>query len=71
MILTAETISQLSTLNTRVKLVDAKGNFLGYFSPIDPALLEPWISEEELQMIENSDQKRYTTAEVIAYLEKL
>jgi hypothetical protein len=54
-----------------VKLVDAKGNFLGYFSPIDPALLEPWISEEELQMIENSDQKRYTTAEVIAYLEKL
>ena len=28
------------------------------FHQFDPALLEPWLSEEELQRIENSNEKR-------------
>jgi hypothetical protein len=33
--------------------------------------LTPEVSEEELDRRERSNEKRYTTAEVLAYLEKL
>jgi hypothetical protein len=48
---------------------------LGRFVPlIDPSEWEPVspeASEEELDRREKANEKRYTTAEVLAYLEKL
>ena len=57
-----------------VELCDANGRILGrYFPELDPAEfdLEPQISEEELRRRAQSDEKTYTTAEVLEYLRKL
>jgi hypothetical protein len=58
-----------------VELCDESGKVLGRFIPkIDLSEWEPIspdISEEELRRREQSNEKRYTTAEVIAYLESL
>jgi hypothetical protein len=57
-----------------VELCDTSGRVLGLFVPhLDPSEydLEPQISEEELERRKSSNEKRYTTAEVLAYLEKL
>ncbi|MGE3809433.1 MAG: hypothetical protein AB7K24_32620 [Gemmataceae bacterium] len=58
-----------------VEFCDESGKVLGKFSPIiDPAELEfvlPELTEEELDERERHSTKRYTTAEVIAHLEKL
>ena len=57
-----------------VELCDADGRVLGrYFPQLDPAEydLEPQISEEERQRRLNSNEKRYTTAEVLEHLRKL
>jgi len=57
-----------------VELCDEAGRSLGRFIPrLDPALyegLEPDISDEEIERRKRED-RRYTTAEVLAYLEKL
>jgi hypothetical protein len=58
-----------------VELCDAAGRVMGrYFPHLDPAeydLEPPPISEEELQRRRASNQKTYTTAEVLEYLRKL
>jgi hypothetical protein len=66
---------QLHALTQVVELCDPSGRVLGQFVPaFDPSEWEvvgPEASEEELDRRERSNEKRYTTAEVLAYLEKL
>jgi hypothetical protein len=47
------------------------GRFIPALDPSQYEPLQPQISDEELQRRRNSNEKRYTTAEVLAYLEKL
>jgi hypothetical protein len=74
-ILDATVSSKLSALTSSVELCDPSGRVLGRFIPlIDLSQWEPVstpASEEELNRREQANQKRYTTAEVLAYLEKL
>jgi hypothetical protein len=65
---------KLRNINHSVELCDSAGNVLGRFIPkLDPKEwepLEPQISQEEIERRLKSNEKRYTTTEVIAYLEK-
>jgi hypothetical protein len=74
-ILDATTRERLATVTERGELCDDSGPVLGRFLPaFDPSRyegLEPQISKEELQRRKQSKGKTYTTAEVLAYLEKL
>lgn len=74
-ILDASVSSKLSDLTQLVELCDPSGRVLGEFVPrIDMSEWEPVspeASEEELDRREKSNERRYTTAEVIAFLEKL
>jgi len=58
-----------------VELCDPSGRVLGQFIPeVDPSEWEvvgPEPSEEELDRLEKSNEKRYTTEEVLAYLKSL
>ena len=58
-----------------VELCDVNGRVLGrYFPQLDPAeydLEPPPLSEEELERRRSSNEKTYTTAEVLEYLRKL
>jgi hypothetical protein len=73
--LDASVSKQLHTIGQSVELCDPDGRVIGRFVPlIDLSQWEPVspeISEEELDRRSKSNEKRYTTAEVIAYLEKL
>jgi hypothetical protein len=73
--LDANVSGQLHNLTHPVELCDPSGRILGEFVPrIDMSEWEPVspaASEEELDRREQSNEKRYTTAEVLAYLEKL
>lgn len=66
---------RLNDLTHSVELCDSSGRVLGRFVPrIDMSEWEPLspaASEEELDRREKAGEKRYTTAEVLAYLEKL
>ncbi|MGH7172103.1 MAG: hypothetical protein ACRELF_00830 [Gemmataceae bacterium] len=74
-ILDASVSSQLHALNRAVELCDPSGQVLGRFVPLidlsewEP--LSPDVSEEELDRRAKSREKRYTTEEVHAHLEKL
>lgn len=66
---------QLQAITEPVELCDDSGRVLGRFAPaVDLSQYEfvdlP-ISDEELQRLSRSQEKTYTTAEVLAYLEKL
>jgi len=67
--------SKLHELAEVAELCDPSGRVLGRFIPqVDMSEWEPIspdVSEEELDRRERSNEKRYTTAEVLAYLEKL
>jgi hypothetical protein len=67
--------TQLNGLPQPVAVCDPSGRVLGRFVPlIDLSEWEPVspdISDEELARLTKSDAKRYTTAEVLSYLEKL
>jgi hypothetical protein len=67
--------AKLQNFSTPLELCDESGRVLGRLFPaIDLSQYEPWeppISDEELRRREQSDEKRYTTAEVLARLEKL
>jgi hypothetical protein len=67
--------SQLQAINQPVELCDESGQVLGRFLPtVDPSRYERVelpISDEELTRLSRSNEKYYTTAEVLAYLEKL
>ena len=74
-ILDAGVSNKLTGVIHPVELCDPSGRVLGRFVPsIDLSEWEPLspdISEEELDRRANSKEKRYTTAEVLAHLEKL
>lgn len=73
MIVDAALRSKLHNLVEPLELYDEQGHILAIVTPkYDPALygpLEPQVSDEELDRREKSD-KWYSTAEVLAYLEK-
>ncbi len=66
---------QLHTLQGPAELCDPSGRVLGRFVPgVDLSEWEPVsreVSEEELDRRCQPGRKRYTTAEVLAHLEKL
>ena len=66
---------KLPGLISPVELCDANGRILGrYFPQLDPAeydLEPPPLNEEELARRLSSNERRYTTAEVLEYLRKL
>jgi hypothetical protein len=72
-ILDANLSSRLHSLSQAVELCDPLGQVLGRFVPLidlsewEP--LSPDVSEEELDRRAKSNEKRYTTAEVLAHLE--
>ena len=67
--------AKLRQLTEPSELCDDSGKVLGRFEPVLDAaeweLLGPEITEEELERRSTSKEKRYTTAEVLAHLEKL
>jgi hypothetical protein len=66
---------KLRNLDQPAELCDESGHILGQFLPaFNPEAyegLEPPISEEEIQARIKSKGKTYSTAEVLAHLEKL
>jgi len=73
--LDASVSSKLNLVMQPVDLCDPSGRVLGQFVPlIDPSEWEPIsppASEAELDRREKANEKRYSTAEVLAHLEKL
>ena len=73
--LNAEQAKKLREANEFVELCDPSGNVLGQFVPrFDPSkweIIGEEPSDEELDRRANSDQKRYTTEEVLAHLRNL
>jgi hypothetical protein len=67
--------ARLNQLSLPTTLCDPSGKVLGRFFP--SANMEEWIavspdiSDEELDRRMKSNERRYTTAELLAYLEKL
>ncbi len=74
-IVDAELLEKLHRLMVPLEICDAQGHILAHVLPAyDPALwgpLEPQVSEEELDRREQSNEKRYTTAEVLEHLRSL
>ncbi len=74
-ILDASASSKLTEISHPVELCDPSGRVLGRFVPLlDLSLWEPLspdISEEDLEQRAQSKEQRYSTAEVLAHLEKL
>jgi hypothetical protein len=68
-----ETLHQkLPTWHQIVELVDANGNLLGSFVPGMPAESnDPEPTEDELRRLEQIPGPNYTTAQVLAHLERL
>jgi hypothetical protein len=68
-------LNQLHDLAEPLELYDKAGRLRGRvfpaLQPSDYQMVEPPISEEEMRRREQSGEKRYTTAEVLAHLEKL
>jgi hypothetical protein len=73
--LDAAAASQLHELYEAAELCDPSGCVVGLFEPVfDPTkweMIGPDITDEELERRANSNEKRYTTEEVLAQLEKL
>lgn len=66
--------TKLHGLSEPLELCDEAGHVVAHLLPATGPLesnLEPKISREELQRRRTSPGKTYTTAEVLAYLEKL
>jgi hypothetical protein len=74
-VLNGDVMDKLGRLYYTVELCDEAGRVLGRFVPaLDISEYEPLtpeISKEELERRKHSKEKRYTTAEVLAHLEKL
>jgi hypothetical protein len=74
LIVDASLPDKLPSLVFPAELCDDRGRVIGRFFPhLDPSEynLEPQISQEELQRRRQSNERTYTTAEVLAYLESL
>ncbi len=67
--------TQLDRVEGAVDICDPSGKVLGRFVPVfdlnEVEFLTPPVSEEELDRREKSNEKRYTTQEVLDYLRKL
>jgi hypothetical protein len=67
--------SMLHNLSRPLELCDESGQIVGrVFPTVDLSQyepLEPQINQEEIRRRKQSKEKSYTTAEVLAYLEKL
>jgi hypothetical protein len=67
--------SKLHNLSHPLELCDDSGRVVGrVFPTLDLSQyepLEPQVSEEELDRREQANERRYTTVEVLAHLEKL
>ena len=67
--------TRLHNLIDAVELCDQSGRVVARVYPAaDPSEYEPWvppISDDELNRLEESDEKRYSTTEVLAHLERL
>jgi len=70
-IVDAETRTKLRNLAESFELCDETGRVLGRFTPEPAELREPQVSDEELLRRSRSNEKTYTTDEVLAYLEQL
>jgi hypothetical protein len=74
-ILDATTSVRLTEVTHPVDLCDPSGRVLGQFVPrVDLSQWEPIspdVSEEELDRREQAQERRYSTGEVLAHLEKL
>lgn len=74
-VLDANLASQLSNVHQPVELRDPSGKVLGHFTPLSDSAeweyLTPDISREELRRRCQSNEPRYTTAEVLKRLEQL
>jgi len=64
----AQVRTKLMNLSSAIELVDETGRVLGVFTPRTSK--EPQISEDELDRREQ-EQESFSTAEVLAHLEKL
>lgn len=63
---------KLQRVKNMAELCDENGQVVGCFVPERRrSCLEPQVSEAELDRREKSKERRYTTREVLAYLEKL
>jgi hypothetical protein len=73
--LDAALLSKLTDLKEATDLCNPSGEVVGRFIPAFDAseyeLVPDDISDEELNRRAKSNEKRYTTAEVLAHLEKL
>ncbi len=74
-ILDANLSGRLDQLGQPAELCDPSGKVIGRFVPVvNLSLWEPVtpeVSEDELDRRANSNERRYSTAEVLAHLEKL
>jgi len=74
-VLDATLRQKLGDLVQPLEICNEAGRVVARLTPVyDPAEygpLEPQVSEEELLRRAQSDEKTYTTAEVLAYLENL
>ena len=70
----ADLPNKLRNLQHSVELCDEAGLVIGRFLPVlDPkkfSPLEPQVSNKELRRREQAKERRYSTAEVLAHLEK-
>ncbi len=66
-----ETIDKLRGIKETTVLCDEDGKVFALASPSTETQLQPQISEEEMQRRINNPGKRYTTEEVLKYLESL
>jgi hypothetical protein len=68
-------LGKLHNLSEPLELCDENGKLLAHLTPVarlpryEPS--EPQVSEEELDRRERSNEKRYTTEQVLKYLENL
>lgn len=66
---------RLGNLAKPVQICDASGRVLAHVLPVDDMadfeLVSPDVSDEELERRHRSNERRYTTAEVLDHLERL
>jgi len=75
-VLVNETLRRLlHNLSQPLELCDESGRVVGrVFPTLELSQYEPWVppfDEDDLRRQEQAGEKRYTTAEVLAHLEKL
>ena len=74
-VLDADLRSKLLDLRQPLELCDSQGHVVAHLYPsVDLSDYEPWeppMDEEELRRREEANEKRYTTAEVLAFLHQL